>query len=284
MSLSGRNKKPISALTEMGHYLKIYQELEYDMQFPTIQENTSLQQAVDAKDFYQSLGLHPANWSRWHTMNIEQNPFATESYDYQAFIMMMNGNETKNYLLSIDFAKKLAMQVKTEVGERIRNYFLDCERKASSPATAIPDFTNPAEAARAFADQYEAKQIAQAQVIALQPKAAALDTLSHAKGSLGIRETANAVGIPERKFIARCTNEHKPISSRFMYRDDKNKLRAYAHRIKQGFMTQKITSYAGRGGKNIVTVQVKFTVAGVAHVARLMQNKPVNELRVLEAV
>lgn len=31
MSLSGRNKKPISALTEMGHYLKIYQELEYDM-------------------------------------------------------------------------------------------------------------------------------------------------------------------------------------------------------------------------------------------------------------
>lgn len=49
-------------------------------------------------------------------------------------------------------------------------------------------------------------------------------------------------------------------------------------------MTQKITSYAGRGGKNIVTVQVKFTAAGVAHVAKLMQNKPVNNLRVLEAV
>ena len=257
---------------------------DYAMQLPTIQENNDLQQAVDAKELYIKLGLNPAHWSRWHAMNIEQNPFAVIGLDFVAFTMMVNGREFPNYMLSIEFAKKLAMQVRTEMGERIRDYFLECERKASQPVVALPDFTNPALAARAWADEYQAKQAAQAQVIELAPKAAALDTLSHAKGSLGIRETANTVGIPERKFIARCTDENKPISSRFMYRDDKNKLRAYSHRIKQGFMTQKITSYAGRGGKDVVTVQVKFTAAGVAHVAKLMQNKPVNELRVLEAV
>ena len=254
------------------------------MQLPIIQENSDLQQAVDAKEFYQALGLHPANWSRWHTMNIEQNPFATEGQDYQAFVMTMNGNKTKNYLLSVDFAKKLAMQVKTEVGERIRDYFLECERKATQPVIALPDFTNPAAAARAWADEVESKQIAQEQLAIAAPKAAALDTLSHAKGSLGIRETAKAVGIPEREFVKRCLGKNKPISSRFLYRDDKGRLNAHAHRIKQGFMTQKVSSYADKDGYDFATVQVKFTAAGVAHIAKLMQNKSVNHLRVLEAV
>jgi phage anti-repressor protein len=42
---------------------------------------------------------------------------------FEGFTIMVSGNETKNYLLSIDFAKKLAMQVKTEVGEQMRNCF-----------------------------------------------------------------------------------------------------------------------------------------------------------------
>lgn len=190
----------------------------------------------------------------------------------------------RQFLLTQEQCVDLITGYNREIRIRINRRWAELEAQAASPVIAIPDFTNPALAARAWADEYQAKQAAQAQVIELAPKAAALDTLSHAKGSLGIRETANTVGIPERKFIARCTDENKPISSRFMYRDDKNKLRAYSHRIKQGFMTQKITSYAGRGGKDIVTVQVKFTAAGVAHVAKLMQIKPVNHLRVLEAV
>ena len=202
----------------------------------------------------------------------------------ESFYTADNGQTYREFLLTKEQTIDLMTGYNRNLRVRINRRWAELEAQASSPVVALPDFTNPALAARAWADEYQAKQIAQEQLAIAAPKAAALDTLSHAKGSLGIRETANTVGIPERKFIARCTDENKPISSRFMYRDDKNKLRAYAHRIKQGFMTQKITSYAGRGGKDIVTVQVKFTAAGVAHVAKLMQNKPVNELRVLEAV
>lgn len=171
------------------------------MKFPTIQENNDLQQAVDAKEFYQALGLHPANWSRWHTMNIEQNPFATESQDYQAFVMMMNGNETKNYLISIEFAKKLAMQVKTEVGERIRGYFLECERKASQPAIALPDFTNPAIAARAWADEYQAKQIAQEQLTLAVPKVAHYDAVVERSTLLNATQVAHSIGLPSAQAL-----------------------------------------------------------------------------------
>ena len=156
---------------------------------------------------------------------------------------------------------------------------LEKQAQASQLAIELPkDYLS---ALKALVTSEEEKQVIGEQLAIAAPKAAALDTLSHIKGSLGIRETAKAVGIPEREFVRRCLNKDKPVSSRFLYRDDDGKLNAYSHRIKQGFMSQKITSYQGRNGHNFVTIQVKFTAAGVAHVAKLMQNKPVKQLRVV---
>ena len=126
----------------------------------------------------------------------------------------------------------------------------------------------------------KSEQIALEQVKELQPKADALDALSSVKGSLGIRDTAKAVGIAEREFVTRCIGKNKPPSSRFMFRDNAGKLNACARRIKQGFMTQKITSYEGKGGQSFVTIKVAFTPAGVAHIAKLMQVKAVKQLGV----
>lgn len=167
------------------------------MQFPTIQENQGLhiKQSVDARELYQSLGLDKSQWSRWHKQNIAENPFAISGEDFEGFDMMANGNWTQNYVLSIDFAKKLAMQVRTEKGEQVRNYFLECERKASQPAMALPDFTNPAEAARAFADQYEAKQIAQKQLELAAPKVSAYDKLIESTHLKSVGDVAKSIGL-----------------------------------------------------------------------------------------
>lgn len=168
---------------------------DYAMQLPTIQENNDLQQAVDAKELYQSLGLNTAHWAKWHARNIDENPFATRGLDYQTFTQWVRGNETQNYLLSIDFAKKLAMQVRTEMGERIRDYFLECERKASQPVVALPDFTNPALAARAWADEYQAKQIAQEQLAIAAPKVSAYDKLIESTHLKSVGDVAKSIGL-----------------------------------------------------------------------------------------
>ncbi len=168
---------------------------DYAMQLPTIQENKDLQQAVDAKELYQSLGLNTAHWAKWHARNIDENPFATRGLDYQTFTQWVRGNETQNYLLSIEFAKKLAMQVRTEMGERIRDYFLECERKASQPVVALPDFTNPAVAARAWADEYQAKQIAQEQLALAAPKVAHYDAVVERSTLLNATQVAHSVGL-----------------------------------------------------------------------------------------
>lgn len=171
------------------------------MKLPTIQENQDLQQAVDAKELYQSLGLNTAHWAKWHARNIDENPFATQGLDYQTFTQWVRGNKTNNYLLSIEFAKKLAMQVRTEMGERIRDYFLECERKASQPAIALPDFTNPAIAARAWADEYQAKQIAQEQLTLAAPKVAHYDAVVERSTLLNATQVAHSIGLPSAQAL-----------------------------------------------------------------------------------
>ena len=156
------------------------------MNFPIIQQHSDLIQAVDAKELYEKLGLHAANWKRWHVSNIKANPFAAEGVDYQGFIMMMSGNETQNYLLSVDFAKKLAMQVKTKKGEQVRNYFLDCERKTQQPVQQLP---------ANYIEALEQLIIKEKALIAAQPKIAHYDKVVERDTLLNATTVAQSVGI-----------------------------------------------------------------------------------------
>lgn len=197
----------------------------------------------------------------------------------QYYTHAQNGQQYIEYISDKRDSLVIVARLSPEFMAAVIDRWQELEASASQPVVALPhDYISALEE---LLVTKKSEQVALEQVKELKPKADALDTLSHAKGALGIRETAITVGIPERKFIARCTDENKPVSARFMYRDDKGKLRAYSHRIKQGFMTQKITSYAGKNGQDLVTVQVKFTAAGVAHIAKMMQNKPSKQLRVM---
>lgn len=72
---------------------------------------------------------------------------------------------------------------------------LEQQVSASQPVIAMPDFTNPAEAARAFADQYEAKQIAQEQLALAQPKVAHYDNVVNRKGLLTATQVGQKIGL-----------------------------------------------------------------------------------------
>ena len=76
----------------------------------------------------------------------------------------------------------------------------ELETQSNSPA--LPNFADPVQAARAWADAVEKQQLAIAQVAELQPKADALDVISTASNSLNLRETAKTLGVQEKKFVA----------------------------------------------------------------------------------
>lgn len=62
-------------------------------------------QVTSARELYEFLGMSKAVWARWAKMNIEENPFAAEHEDWEGFNIMLNGNQTKDYMITLDFDK-----------------------------------------------------------------------------------------------------------------------------------------------------------------------------------
>lgn len=92
-------------------------------------EDRNGKQAVMARELYFSLGLHKSHWARWSKKNIERNEFAFPGIDYEGFTINVEGNEVIDYALSIDFAKKLCMVSRSALGDKIRDYFIEVEKR-----------------------------------------------------------------------------------------------------------------------------------------------------------
>lgn len=137
------------------------------------------------------------------------------------------------------------------------------ELETQNNALALPNFNDPVAAARAWADAMERQQQAIAQVAELQPKAQALDAITHAKGNSNIRDTAKALGAKQSDFISWC------LKHGWLYRDDCERLKAYANRIQQGFMAQKSVLYRGSDSTERATMQPMFTPKGLTHLAKI---------------
>lgn len=86
-------------------------------------------QVVSARNLYEFLGYDKSQWKRWYEKNIINNPFAIEIQDWEGFDIVSNGNPTKDFALSLDFAKRLSQMAKTQKGEEVRNYFIECENR-----------------------------------------------------------------------------------------------------------------------------------------------------------
>lgn len=69
-----------------------------------------------------------------------------------------------------------------------------------SVARALPDFSNPADAARAWADQYEQRAVAEQALAIAAPKAAFVDQYVENTGSMSFRQAAKLLNANERHF------------------------------------------------------------------------------------
>lgn len=109
-----------------------------------------------------------------------------------------NGQRYREYILSQQQCLDLLTGYSRPMRIRVNLRWAELEERAasqSSPVVALPDFTNPVEAARAFADQYEAKQIAQEQLLLAQPKVAHYDSVVDRKGLLNATQVGQKVGM-----------------------------------------------------------------------------------------
>lgn len=165
--------------------------------------NHEEQQTVNARELHAFLEVGK-DFSNWIKDRIEQYGF-TENQDFAVFAEIgenpQGGRPRVEYALSLDMAKELSMVEWTDKGKQARAYFIEMERKAKQAAPALPDFTNPAIAARAWADEVEKNAEQQKRLAVAEPKAAALDLLADSKGASNITLTAKHLKTTRKELI-----------------------------------------------------------------------------------
>jgi anti-repressor protein len=124
---------------------------------------------------------------------------------------LISGNETlyrhpqnnqvyPEFLLAFRDTMVVVSGYSAELRARIIDRWLELEAKA---AAVLPDFKNPAEAARAWAAQYEAREALEHKVAADAPKVAFAEAVRAIDGACHIEKIAKTLGHGRNKFFKR---------------------------------------------------------------------------------
>lgn len=175
----------------------------------------------------------------------------------------------------------MAMSYSYELQARIFDRMTAMEDALKRPAPLLPDFTNPAEAARAWAEQFEAKQIAEQQIAVLAPKAIALDTIADTSNTYCLRHCAKTIGIRESDLIQLL------IDKRWIYREPSKtpgksgKLQPHAPYVSNKVFINRLSPVITNQytGEERVHTNMRVTAFGLTRIAGL-----VNKVRKAEQV
>lgn len=98
------------------------------------------EQTCNARDLYRFLEVE-TRFNDWIVRRVEEYGFE-DGRDFYSFLSKTpdGGRPSKEYALTLDMAKELAMVERNDKGKMARQYFIECERRAKgqSPSHAMP--------------------------------------------------------------------------------------------------------------------------------------------------
>jgi phage anti-repressor protein/phage antirepressor YoqD-like protein len=229
--------------------------------------------AVSARDLHAFLGVK-SRFDDWIKNRVEDFDFK-EHQDFEVFLKKeenpQGGRPAKEYILTLDMAKELAMVERNEKGKEARAYFLECERKAKAPAQNPFLTMSRLDLLKLGVEQEEKIQTLgckvqeqQATIATLEPQAQGLNRLATtAQGALTLTESAKVLQEPPRKFI---TWLH---AQAWIYRSNGNNV-AFQDRINAGFMEHKFVTVQHDSGPVAEVPQPLITPKGITKLAAML--------------
>lgn len=121
----------------------------------------------------------------------------------------------------------------------------------------LPNFTNPAEAARAWAEQYEKRKQSEQQLALMKPKADFVDHYVEVGTTKSLREVAKILKMPEKAMITRL------IEDKCLYRQSGNLLPYQTTHSKALFVVKTGTAEHGHN-----FTQTRVTAKGIEWIAQ----------------
>lgn len=167
-----------------------------------------------------------------------------------------HGNQVATYDLTLDQCMLVGMRESKAVRRSVLKKLKGLE--GPRVIATLPDFSNPAAAARAWAEQFELQQQANQALAIAAPKVEFVDKYVESTGLKGFRQTAKLLGANEARF------REFLLDKKIMYRMG-GEWQAYSGHIDAGrFDVKTGTSDSGHAFN-----QTKFTPKGVTWVAGL---------------
>ncbi|WP_314186549.1 phage antirepressor KilAC domain-containing protein [Aggregatibacter kilianii] len=182
-------------------------------------------------------------------------------YQPTAYTHPQNGQVYYEYHLNKRDSLVVVAQNCPEFTAAIVDRWQELENQQKHPA--LPDFTNPAEAAREWAKQFEQrllvekqKALVEKQVDEMRPKAEFVDRYVEFSGSKSLRETAKILKMPEREMINRL------VADKVLYRQSNNLLPYQKAHIQELF-----TVKTGITDNGYDFTQTRVTAKGIQWIA-----------------
>lgn len=169
--------------------------------------------------------------------------------------------ENMVYRLGFKASNETAQAFQAKLADEILPTIRKTGSYSVKQAPVLPDFTNPVVAARAWADEVEKKQLAEAQVKEMAPKALFADAVSASKTSILIGELAkllcqNGINIGQKRLFA-WLREHD-----WLIKGGSAKNTPTQKGVEMGLFEIKVGSYVNGEGVNITTKTTKVTGKG----------------------
>ena len=188
---------------------------------------------VSGRELHEALEVKTA-YKDWFPRMCEYG--SEEEKDYSVTLIFehnSNGGKQnhKDHQLTIPMAKELCMLQRTDKGKQMRQYFIAVEEQWNSP-----------DAIMARALQLSNAKLKEMQITVstltvenqiMKPKAEYFDELVDRNLLTGIRETAGELGVKQNQFVAFL------LEKKYMYRDKKGRLTAYAKPLSDGLFERK---------------------------------------------
>lgn len=229
-------------------------------------------QTVNARDLHAFLEVQTA-FKDWISRRIADYEFS-EGRDFCSFLSESSrGRPAKEYAITLDMAKELAMVERNEKGKQARQYFIECERRLKG--ASIPDLSDPVVLVQLLTEhaskRIEAEQrAAEAEALAntMRDDVAAHERLTKAEGSLCVTDAAKALHVARKDLITWL------VQQQWCYRRNGTaNLLGYQRHTVNGDLEHKVTTVLRPDGSEKITEQVRVTAQGLAKLAKLMPER-----------
>lgn len=163
---------------------------------------------VNARDLYKGLEIKK-RFSIWWEQN---SKMLIENEDFTSVLSgtVVNNGAVKpiqDYALTLDAAKHIAMQSRTEKGKEVRQYFIQVEKMWNSPEMVIKRGYEALqlkvkEQQLLIGEQQAQLEISNAKIAEYEPKADYVDKILQCKGVMCVTQVATDYGMNARQFNA----------------------------------------------------------------------------------